>query len=112
VDVDEYLASVPEPQQSTLRELRRRLRAVLPDADEVIRYGVPAFLVDGVAVAGYAAAARHCSYYPMSGEVLPGLSEQLAGYNWSKGTLRFPVDQPLAEHLVAALVAARLRAVD
>lgn len=108
MDVDEYLAAVPEPQRSTLQVVRERLRSALPDAQEVISYGVPAFSVDGVAVAGYAAAKKHCSYFPMSGSVLSGLADRLQGYDWSKGTLRFPVDEPLPQDLIAALVAARL----
>jgi uncharacterized protein YdhG (YjbR/CyaY superfamily) len=109
VEVDEFLAAVPEPQRSTLEVVRGHLRAALPDAQEVISYGVPAFTVDGVAVAGYSAAKKHCSYFPMSGSVLSGLADRLQGYNWSKGTLRFPVDEPLSQDLIAALVAARLR---
>lgn len=107
--VDEYLAIAPEPQRSTLRALREVLRRILPDAEEVISYGVPAFAVNGKAVAGYAYAKRHCSYFPHSGSVLEELGEQLTGHDWSKGTLRFPVDEPLPEPLVRRLVEVRMR---
>jgi uncharacterized protein YdhG (YjbR/CyaY superfamily) len=107
-EVDAYLDGVPEPQRSTLEVVRARLQAHLPQAEEVISYGVPAFAVDGTAVAGYSAAKNHCSYLPMSGSVLSGMADALGGYQWSKGALRFPVDEPLPEDLIAALVRARL----
>lgn len=106
--VDEYLEQAPEPQATTLRALRAELRALLPDAEETISYGAPAFRVDKGLVAGYTAHAKHCSYLPMSGSVLAGMADQLQGYQYSKGALRFPADQPLPKDLVAALVAARL----
>ena len=106
--VDEYLDEAPEPQRTTLGALRETLRAILPDAEEGLSYGVPAFLVDGKPVAGYAHAKRHCSYFPHSGDVLDRVeSDLLEGYDWSKGTLRFPVDEPLPEPLVRRLVEIR-----
>jgi uncharacterized protein YdhG (YjbR/CyaY superfamily) len=106
--VDTYLSAAPEPQRSTLRALREVLRRILPDAKEVISYGVPAFTVDGKAVAGYAHAKRHCSYFPHSGSVLAELADELDGYDWARGTLRFPVDEPLPEPLVKRLVEVRM----
>ncbi len=106
--VDEYLDGAPEPQRSTLISLRATLRQVLPNATEGLSYGVPAFLVSGKPVAGYAYFAKHCSYFPHSGSVLSTMEADLDGYSWAKGTLRFPIDEPLPEPLVAALVAARL----
>lgn len=106
-EVDAYLSAVPEPQRTTLETVRRRLRALLPGADEVIAYGVPAFKVDGLGVAGYSASKKHCSYLPMSGGVLASLADQLRGFSWSKGALRFPVDEPLSEEMLSLLVRTR-----
>lgn len=106
--VDEYLERAPEPHRSTLSELRQTLRGLLPDAEETISYGMPAFKVEGKAVAGYAYFKNHCSYFPHSGSVLSGFAYELEQFEWSKGTLKFPVDQPLSEALVARLVEARL----
>ncbi|MEZ5184539.1 MAG: DUF1801 domain-containing protein [Candidatus Nanopelagicales bacterium] len=111
-EVHEYIQRLQEPQRTTLETVRSRLRSVLPDAQEAIYYGVPAFKIGGVGVAGYAPARRHCSYFPMSGSVLPALGEALSGYQWSKGTLRFPVDEPLPEELIVALVQARLAEIE
>ena len=104
MSVDEYLDGAPEPQRGTLQELRSVLREILPDATEAMSYGMPAFVVDGKPVAGYAWAKRHCSYYPHSGAVLTEMAGELDDYEWSKGTLRFPVDEPLPRELVVRLV--------
>lgn len=106
-EIDAYLASVPEPQRTTLGTLRATLRSVLPTAEEGMAYGAPAFRVEGKAVAGFAAYERHCSYLPMSGSVLTTLADEVAGYETSKGALKFPVDAPLPKALVTKLVAAR-----
>jgi uncharacterized protein YdhG (YjbR/CyaY superfamily) len=108
VTIDDYLDGAPEPHRSTLIELRRTLRKLLPEASEGLSYGVPAFEVGGKAVAGYAYHKSHCGYYPHSEAVLPVLADELTAYEWSRGTLRFPVDGPLPEALVARLVEVRL----
>lgn len=106
--VDEYLDGAPEPQRTTLIRLRATLRSLLPSATETISYGMPAFKVEGKAVAGYAYWKGHCSYFPHSGSVLPRIADELGSYDWSKGTLKFPVEEPLPPALVARLVQVRL----
>jgi uncharacterized protein YdhG (YjbR/CyaY superfamily) len=107
--VDTYLEGLTEPQASTLRSVRATLRDLLPDADEKLSYGVPAFLVGGKPVAGYAGFEAHCGYYPHSGSVLEQAADLLDAYDWSKGTLRFPIDEPLPPEIVERLVELRLR---
>ena len=68
-DVDAYMDAVPEPQRSTLAQVRTTLEALLPHAEQTISYGSPTFNVGGKGVAGFAAFAHHCSYLPMSGGV-------------------------------------------
>jgi uncharacterized protein YdhG (YjbR/CyaY superfamily) len=110
--VDEYLGGAPEPHRSTLAALRKTLRDILPDADESLSYGVPAFKVDGKAVAGYAYHKNHCGYYPHSESVLAALGDELDGYEWSRGTLRFPTDTPLPKPLVQRLIEIRLAEIE
>jgi uncharacterized protein YdhG (YjbR/CyaY superfamily) len=107
-EVDAYLAELDEPKRSTLDALRRSIRAVVPDAEECISYGMPAFRVDGKVVAGFAAFKNHLAYLPHSGEVLERLGDRLEGYERTSGSLHFPVDQPLPDDLVRALVEAKL----
>ncbi|MFP3913232.1 MAG: iron chaperone [Actinomycetota bacterium] len=105
--VDEYLDAAPEPQRTTLRALRLTLRRLLPGAEETISYGMPAFMLKGKAVAGYAYFRGHCSYFPHSGSVLEEAADDLSAYEWSKGTLRFPIGESLPEPLVRRLVEVR-----
>lgn len=107
-EIDEYLSAVAEPGRSTLDRLRQDLRALLPDAEEGIAYGAPAFKVGGRAVAGFAAYDDHLTYLPHSGTVLEGLGAEVEDWVHSKGALRFPLDTALPRPLVEKLVAARL----
>ena len=81
----------------------------MPEATEELAYGVPSFKMQGKAVAGYAYHAKHCTYVPHSGTVLGTLADELGSYEWSKGSLRFGVDEPLPDDLVARLVETRLK---
>jgi uncharacterized protein YdhG (YjbR/CyaY superfamily) len=108
-EIDAYLDRLDEPKRSTLRQLRRDILAVLPDAEQCLSYAVPGFKVAGKTIAGFAAFKNHLSYLPHSGSVFPELREELAGYVKSSGALRFPVDQPLPPDLVERLIAIRLR---
>jgi uncharacterized protein YdhG (YjbR/CyaY superfamily) len=106
--VDEYLRGVEEPKRSTLQTLRRTILEVIPEADQVISYGVPAFRVRGDTVAGFAAFKTHLSYLPFSGSVLGQLADELGGYTMTKSSLHFPVDRPLPKALVKKLITMRL----
>ena len=106
--VDEYLRGLEEPKRSTLEALRLTIVELVPDAEQIISYKVPAFRVDGRIVAGFAAFKDHLSYLPFSGSVLSQLSDELDGYTMTKSALHFPVDRPLAKKLVKRLIAVRL----
>jgi uncharacterized protein YdhG (YjbR/CyaY superfamily) len=108
-DVDAYLAALDDQKRETLEDLRAVLRRLLPDAEECISYGAPAFKVNGKTIAGFAAFKHHLSYLPHSGSVFPELRAELRGYEFSSGALRFSIDEPLAEDLVTKLVDVRLR---
>lgn len=108
-EVEEYLSGVDEPKQSTLRQVRASILRVVPDAEECMSYGSPAYRVDGKVVAGYAAFKNHLSYLPHSGSVFGQLGDDLAGYTMSKGALHFPVDRPLPDPLVEKLVRVRMQ---
>jgi len=107
-EVDEYLSAVDEPKRSTLQGLRRTILEIVPEAEQVISYRVPAFRVQGKVVAGFAAFKDHLSYLPFSGSVLEQLEDELRGYTMTRGALHFPVDRPLPPSLVEKLIAVRL----
>ena len=108
-EVDEYLAAIAEPKRGTLEQLRKTILEIVPDAEQCISYGMPAFRQDGKVVAGFAAFKDHLSYLPHSGSVLPELADDLAGYTASKGALQFTVDRSLPKALVKKLIAVRQR---
>ncbi|TWP32107.1 iron chaperone [Leekyejoonella antrihumi] len=107
-EVDAYLAALEEPKRGTLEALRRSIRTVVPDAEEGISYGAPAFRVSGQVVAGFAAFKDHLAYLPHSGRVLADLSEALTGYERTSGSLHFPIDETLPNDLVRRLVEAKI----
>ena len=107
-EIDAYLAALDEPKRSTLDQLRRTILEVIPEAEQGISYGVPAFRVRGKVVAGFAAFKNHLSYLPHSGSVFPELREDLAPYTTSSGALRFGVDTPLPRPLVEKLIKVRV----
>ncbi len=108
-EIDAYLASLPEPQMTTLSELRRTILAIIPECEQCISYGIPAFRMHGKVIAGFAAFKNHLSYFPHSGSVLPRLRKDVAKFSTSKGTLRFANDVPLPEDLVERLISIRLQ---
>lgn len=107
-EIDAYLEGLDEPKRGTLQQLRQTILEIVPDADQCISYRLPAFRVRGQVVAGFAAFKNHLSYLPHSGSVLSELGDEIAGYRSTKGSLHFPIDQPLPRPLVEKLIAVRL----
>jgi uncharacterized protein YdhG (YjbR/CyaY superfamily) len=107
-EVDEYLRSIEEPKRTTPQALRRTILEVVPEAEQVISYRVPAFRVRGKDIAGFAAFKDHLSFLPFSGSVLGRLADELDDYTMTKSSLHFPVDRPLPKAIVEKLIAARL----
>jgi len=105
-EIDDYLASVPEPKRSTLEALRFSILAVIPEAEQCISYGMPAFRVDGKVLAGFAAFKNHLAYLPHSGRVFQEIPE-LDGYTKTTGSLHFEIDTPLPDEIVEKLIAVR-----
>jgi len=106
--IDDYLAKVTGKKRAALDELRKTLRALLPKAEECISYGLPAFRLDGKVVAGFAATAKGCSYYPFSGSTLVTMADELEGYSMTSGSLHFDPAKPLPRALVRKLLKTRI----
>ncbi len=107
--IDAYLKKVEEPARSTLQTLRRQIHAAAPGATEHISYGMPAFKLDGHHLVAFASFKAHCSFFPMNATLVQELAPLLKKYGTSKGTIRFPVDQPLPAALVKKIVKARAK---
>ena len=108
-EIDSYLAGLDEPERDTSERLAHRSWRLSPTRTSAFPTGRPRSRVRGKAFAGFAAFKNHLSYLPHSGSVLDELRDDLAGYETSKGSLRFAIDDPLPDGLVQALITARLR---
>lgn len=108
-EVTAHLAKVPQPQRSTLQNLRKTILELIPEAEEVISYGFPGYRLDGKVICGFDAFKNHCTYFPHSSLVIPELSKELWSYKTSKGALQFPIDEPLPKSLVKKLIVTRIR---
>jgi uncharacterized protein YdhG (YjbR/CyaY superfamily) len=107
-DVDAYIAAQTPDAQTRLREMRALIRAAAPGATEAISYGMPAFRVERT-VAYYAAWKGHYALYGIRGEIMDAHGEELKPYRASKGTVQFPLDQPVPAALVTKLVKAQVK---
>ena len=106
--IDGDLHALEEPRRSTLQTLRRTILEIVPEAEEVISYGLPAFRVRGETIAGFAAFKQHLSYLHFSGSVLGQLADELNGYTMTTSSLHFGVGRPVSKTLVQKLIRARL----
>jgi uncharacterized protein YdhG (YjbR/CyaY superfamily) len=105
--IDEYLARLSEEKRAALEQLRRDIRAAAPNAEECISYQIPGFRLDGKLLVSFGAAASHCAFYPGAHPV-QAHARELAKYDTSKGTIRFPADAPLPSALVRKIVKTRI----
>ena len=107
-NIDSYLATVPEPARATLEKMRKTIQAAAPKATEKISYGIPTFHYLRSLVA-FAAFKDHCSFFPMNSSLIATHKSDLKSYGLSKGTIRFPVDQPLSAALIRKFVKTRVK---
>ena len=104
--IDAYLADTPEQQRALLRKVRETVRALAPTATESISYGIPTFKYEGRPIIHFGAARNHVALYGAIPNAVP--AKDLARYETSKGTIRFPLDKPIPAALVKKIVKARL----
>lgn len=104
---DECLAAFGPEQRAALEKLRLVVRMAAPGAVECVSYGLPAFRLDGRGLIAFGGWKHHCALYPMSGQVLTELADDLAKYEVEKGTIRFPPSKPLPATLVRKIVKIR-----
>jgi uncharacterized protein YdhG (YjbR/CyaY superfamily) len=109
---DEYLATLPEPQKRELERIRRVVRRIVPDAEEATSYGMPAFKYKQRPLLGFRASKNHLSVFPFSPEAIDAARNALAGFDLSKGTVRFKPEQPIPEPALERLVRHRLREIE
>lgn len=103
---DAYIAAAPEPFRPVLRDLRTRLSRTLPDAEEVMMYGMPGFQIEGVVIAGYAAFSKQCGLY-VHPDAIAAHADEIASLKLkaTKTGVTFPVGRPIPDDLIARLAA-------
>ena len=106
--VESYIAAQPVAVRAVLQSLRDTIRAALPEAEEGISYQIPVYKLQGKAVIFFAGWQKHISVYPASDGVIAEFAAELARYKVSRGTIRFPLSEPLPLPLIAGI--ARVRA--
>lgn len=107
--VDDYLAAQPLPVRKILERVRTTIRKALPkNAVELISYRIPAYRLPEGIVLYFAGWKQHYSIYPVTAAITAAFPEEVATYQVSKGTLRFPLDQPVPVKLIAGI--AKIRA--
>ena len=106
-DIDNYIAGFPKETQKLLEQVRKTVRKAAPDAEEAIKYGIPTLILNGnlVHFAGYK---NHIGFYPAP-QGLEEFKEELSGYKGAKGSVQFPIDQPLPLDLITKITKYRVK---
>jgi uncharacterized protein YdhG (YjbR/CyaY superfamily) len=106
-DIDEYIANYPTEVRAKLEKIRATINKAAPKAEEVISYQIPAFRFVGRPFIFFAAYKKHIAVYPAP-RTVPEFAEELAGYEGGKGTVQFPLDQPIPYDLIRRIAKFRL----
>jgi uncharacterized protein YdhG (YjbR/CyaY superfamily) len=109
--VDEYIASQPEAVQGILERVRSTIRKAVPGAEEVISYKIPTYKLHSSPVLYFAGWKQHYSLYPASVRLVTAFRDELAPYQINKGTIRFPLSQPVPVKLIGRIAKFRAKEV-
>lgn len=105
--VAEYIKAAPREARARLRQMHASVRSAAPGATEAIKWRMPAHSYRRILVM-YAAFKKHISLFPTSA-VTRAFASELAGFRTGKGSIQFPLDQPLPRALIRRMVALRVR---
>lgn len=105
--VEEYIAGFPAEVQEILQQVRETVSEAAPDAEEAIKYGIPTLTLEGNLV-HFGAFKKHIGFYPTPSG-LEQFKDELAGYEGSKGAVRFPLDRPIPFDLIREIVKFRVK---
>ena len=105
--MDEYISTFPEDVQRTLNELRQTIKEVAPEAEETINYQIPTFTLNGNLV-HFAAFENHIGFYPTPSG-MEAFKKELSGYKGAKGSVQFPISEPLPLPLIRRIVEYRVK---
>jgi uncharacterized protein YdhG (YjbR/CyaY superfamily) len=106
-NIDEYIADFPQDVQEALQKIRCIIRKAAPDAEEAIKYQMPTFVLHGNLV-HFAAFQKHIGFYPTP-SAIKAFNSDLAGYEWAKGSVQFPLDRSIPYTLIKKMVEFRVK---
>ena len=106
--IDEYIRTFPFAKRSLLIQLHSAIKNAVPDAEEIISYNMPAFKIHKRILVYFACQTNHVGFYPGAGAVMH-FQKQLVKYETSKGSIRFPLDEPLPLSLITRIVKFRVQ---
>ena len=105
--IDEYIAAFPAETQAVLRDMRTLIRASAPDATETISYSIPTFDLNGRHLVHFAGYERHIGFYPIPSGI-EAFKDEFKPYKQGKGSIQFPLGQPLPKDLIRRVVEFRV----
>jgi uncharacterized protein YdhG (YjbR/CyaY superfamily) len=105
---DSYITRCPADVQKVLQSVRAAIRAAAPEAEEAMAYGIPTFKLKGKNLVHFGAFAHHIGFYPTPGAIVE-FQQEFSGYKQAKGSVQFPLDQPMPLALIKKVVAYRLK---
>ena len=105
--IDEYISMFPDDVQTILNQVRQTIREAAPEAGETINYQMPTFTLNGNLV-HFAAFKTHIGFYPTPTGI-EAFKEELAPYKGAKGSVQFPIDQPVPLSLIRRIVEYRVK---
>ena len=108
-EVTAHLKKFDKPQRDALQAVRVVIAEALPEADEVIKYGIPTFAINGKGVIGFDGFKNHNSIFPYSGSIGARLRDELSGYAQTKGSIHFDKEKPMPKTLVKKIIKERLK---
>lgn len=108
-DTESYIADQPPAVQKLLKDMRQAIRKAAPEATEKISYGMPSYHLHGRYLVYFGAFKNHVSLFPASSAATEAFKRDLSGYESSKGTVRFPLDNPLPLPLIRKIVMYRVK---
>jgi uncharacterized protein YdhG (YjbR/CyaY superfamily) len=106
--IDSYINSFPPEIQKLLQQMRQTIHSTAPDATEAISYGMPTFKLNGKNLVHFAAFKHHIGFYPTPNGI-EEFKAELSKYKGAKGSVQFPLGQPLPLELVKRVVAFRIQ---
>jgi len=106
--IDAYIATFPDPIQDILKTLRAAIREAAPDAVETINYGIPTFKLHEKNLVHFAGYKNHIGFYPTPSGI-KAFAQELSGFEPAKGSVKFPIGQPLPLELVKRIVTFRVQ---